>query len=303
MKKLSLAFMALLLSHFAWSCDVCNTFFEIIPNERKSSFGIYYSTIYRAGEPIMHIKHAGHLQYLGMELKEIYDTYDLRYRHAFSDRIFWEVILPFRNTYFGAEGYQIFDRYGFGDIELQMTYRFIKPDVQKRLNHRLDVTLGADIPSGSWTDSINQIKLDPIYQFGNGSFDFWLAGSYIFRFDNTGFAASSSYRRNTNNPLAYKFGDAFVADLSAFHLFSLKNTKFLPRVGGFYEQGFSFKNRGVEDLHSGEKMFSVQYGFSLFYKQYQFNAILRNVLFQQTRGKETRQKYSAQVALIYNFGR
>jgi hypothetical protein len=299
--KLLLGTIFLNLSWGVFACDVCNTFFEIIPNERKSSFGIYYSTIYRKGEPVMHTKHGGHLNWVGSELKEIFDTYDIRYRHAFSERFFGEVLLPIRNIYFGAESTQIFDRYGLGDMQFHGTYRIILPDVKKPINHRLDLTLGVDLPTGSWTDSINQIKIDPIYQFGSGSFDFWLSSSYVFRANNIGFSLSASYRRNTYNPLAYKFGDATLADVTLFYLLDFKKVKLFPRIGGFYEQGFAFLNRGTEDLHSGEKMTSLQYGFSLFYKQYQLNAIMRSVLLQKTRGMETRQWYSAQVALIYNF--
>lgn len=294
-------FIFAIISTKSLACDICASAFEIIPNERKSSFGIFYSTIYRNGYPAIQTKHAGHLNYIGSEVKEIYNIYDFRYRHAFSDRIFGDAIVPLRNTYQGINRTRNFDRYGLGDMQFQLTYRLIQPDVEQKVNHRLDVTLGGDLPTGSWTDSINQIIVDPVYQFGSGSFDFWGSLSYIGRIGKWGYSAHALYRRNTTNPLHYKFGDAINADLSCFFLLDFGKWKIMPRTGLFYEQGFSAQYRNLKDLHSGERMLSAQHGFSIFYKQFQFNGIIRNVVFHQTQGVDVRQKYFGQFALIYNF--
>ena len=297
-----LAIFALFFSAYqALACDICASAFEIIPNERKSSFGIFYSTIYRNGFPEMQTKHAGHLNFIGSEVKEIYNIYDLRYRHAFSDRIFGDVIVPLRNNYLGINRARNFDRWGLGDVQWQMTYRLIQPIVENPINHRLDITIGGDLPTGSWTDSLNQIFLDEVYQFGSGSFDFWGSVSYVGRIGKWGYSAHAMYRHNTTNPLHFKFGDAVIGDLSLFVLLDFGTWKIMPRTGVFYEQGFSARYRNLPDLHSGEKMVSAQNGFTVFYKQFQFNGILRNVLFMQTKGVEVRQRYFGQFALIYNF--
>ena len=295
-------FFGLTLSGFqSLACDICSSAFEIIPNERKSSFGIYYSTIYRSGYPAIQTKHSGHLNYIGSEVKEIFNVYDLRYRHAFSSRIFGDIMVPLRNTYQGINQTRNFDRWGLGDIQWQMTYRLVQPVIENPVNHRLDVSIGGDLPTGSWTDSLRQISIDPIYQFGSGSFDFWTSMSYVGRFKMWGYSIHAMYRRNTTNPLAYKFGDALIGDVSLFFLLDLGNWKIMPRSGVFYEEGFAAKDRKLEDLHSGERLISVQHGISIFYKKFQFNGVLRNVLFHQTRGVEVRQKYFGQFALIYNF--
>jgi hypothetical protein len=293
--------VALFIATNSLACDICSSAFELIPNERKSSLGIYYSTVYRLGFPQVQTKHGGHLNFIGSEVKEIYNIYDIRYRHAFSERFFGEVILPMRNTYLGLNGNKRFDRWGLGDIQIQGTYRFIQPDIESKVNHRLDFTFGADFPSGSWTDSINQIILDPVYQFGSGSFDFWFMASYVGRIDKFGYSINGMYLRNTNNPLHFKFGDAIIGDLSMFFILDFGDFKIMPRTGAFYEQGMASKYRNLEDLHSGERMISSQHGISLFYKQYQFNGLIRHVLFHQSNGVEVRQKYFGQFALIYNF--
>lgn len=291
----------LFFSSQLWACDICSSAFEVVPNERKSSFGIYYSTVYRLGFPQVQTKHSGHLNYMDSEVKEIFNVYDLRYRHAFSERVFGELIVPMRNTYMGLNSYKRFDRWGLGDIQLQATYRLIQPNPETKINHRLDITFGGDLPSGSWTDSMNQIMLDPVYQFGSGSFDFWLSTAYVGRFDKFGYSLNAMYRRNTNNALHFKFGDAFIGDVSLFFILDFGDFKIMPRTGVFYQQGFAAKYRNQEDLHSGERMVSSQYGMSFFYKQFQFNGLIRHVLFHQTRGVEVRQKYFGQFALIYNF--
>lgn len=300
MRYLHLAFI-LIFSTQTWACDICSSAFEVIPNERKSSFGIYYSTIYRLGFPQMQTKHSGHLNYMGSEVKEIFNVYDIRYRHAFSARIFGEIILPMRNTYQGLNGNMRFDLWGLGDIQIQGTYRLVQPNPESQVNHRLDLTAGADLPSGSWTDSLNQVVIDPIYQFGSGSFDFWLAASYIGRIDKFGYSINAMYRKNTYNPLHFKFGDALIGDVTMFFILDFGDFKIMPRTGVFYEQGYASKYRNVEDLHSGERMISSQHGLTFFYNQFQFNALLRHVLFHQSRGVEVRQKYFGQFALIYNF--
>jgi hypothetical protein len=292
-----------LLAFQALACDICSSAFEIIPNERKSSFGLYYSTVYRNGFPSKQTKHSGHLNYLGSEVKEIYNIYDLRYRHAFKERIFGDLVLPIRNVYQGIDRARKFDHWGLGDIQLQLTYRVIQPNAEKRINHRLDFTLGGDLPTGTWTDSINQIVIDPIYQMGSGSFDFWGSFSYVMRLKNMGLSAHGMYRRNNANPLNYKFGDALVGDFSMFFVLDFGKWKIMPRTGMFYEQGFAAQYRNLNDLHSGERLLSTQHGFSIFFKKFQLNGIFRNVIFHQTQGVEVRQKYFGQFALIYNFGK
>lgn len=290
-----------LISHTSLACDVCLNTFETVPNERKSSFGIYYSTVYRNGYPMTQTKHSGHLNFVGSEVKEIFNVYDVRYRHAFSDRIFGDFVLPLRNNYLGINRSQLFDRWGLGDIQLQFTYRLVKPEVENKVNHRLDLAFGGDLPSGSWTDSINQIILDPVYQFGSGSFDYWSSFSYVCRIGIWGAMVNGLYRKNTTNPLHYKFGDAINGDFSMFFLLNFNKFKIMPRTGVFYEQGFSAKNRGLYDLHSGEQMVSTQHGFSIFFDKWQFNGTIRNVLFHKTNGVEVRQRYFGQFSLVYNF--
>lgn len=290
-----------LSSRGTWACDICASAFEIIPNERKSSFGFFYSTVFRNGYPGIQTKHSGHLNYIGSEVKEIYNIYDFRYRHAFSERFFGELIVPLRNTYFGINQNKVFDRWGLGDIQLQATYRLINPSDDKKFNHRVDISFGGDLPSGSWTDSLNQIMYDPVYQFGSGSFDCWASLSYVGRFGIWGYSLNGLYRRNTNNPLHFKFGDAINADASFFFILDFKQWKLMPRTGVFFERGDMFRNRNVPDLHSGEQMLSVQHGFSIFYRQFQFNGLIRNVLIHQTNGVDVRQRYFGQFALIYNF--
>ena len=289
------------LAHPILACDICTSAFEIVPNERKSSIGFYYSTVYRNGYPAVQTKHSGHLNYIGSEVKEIYNIYDFRYRRAFAERFFGEIIVPLRNTYLGINHAQRFDRYGLGDIQMQITYRAIKPESERRFNHRLDLNLGADLPTGSWTDSVNQIILSPVYQLGSGSFDFWSSLSYVARIGMWGYSFQGMYRRNTSNPLHFKFGDALTADLSLFFIFDFGKLKVMPRTGAFYEHGQKSTYRGLYDLHSGEQMLSVQHGFSVYYKKFQFNGILRNVIVHQTQGVEIRQKYFGQFAVIYNF--
>jgi hypothetical protein len=297
-----LFFIALvLLGRVNWACDICTNAFEIIPNERRSSFGFFYSTVYRFGYPGVQTKHSGHLNYIGSEVKEIYNIYDLRYRHAFSGRFFGDIIVPLRNTYFGLNKAKLFDRWGLGDIQFQATYRLINPTDDKKFNHRVDITIGGDIPSGSWTDSLNQIMYNPVYQFGSGSFDFWASLSYVGRIGMLGYSLNSLYRRNTRNPLNFKFGDAINAYVSFFFVLNFKQWRLMPRSGVFFERGEMFRNRGVPDLHSGEQMISIQNGFSIFYKRFQLNGLIRNVLNHQTNGVEVRQRYFGQFALIYNF--
>ncbi len=293
--------LAMTVTGRALACDICASTFELIPNERKSSFGIYYSTVYRQGFPALQTKHSGHLNYLGSEVKEIYDTYDFRMRYALNSRVFGEILVPIRNAYQGLNGYRNFDRWGLGDVQLQLTYRLVTPKVDNLFNQRLDLTFGLDLPTGSWTDSLNSIQLDPIYQFGSGSFDFWGSFSHVARVGQWGFSINGLYRRNTTNPLHFKFGDAVNLEGFLFFEMAQGSWKFLPRTGIFAEQGFSAKYRNLQDLHSGERMLSWQNGVSIFYKKIQLNATFRHVIYHQTRGVEVRQKYFGQFALIYNF--
>lgn len=290
-------------SSIVWSCDICSGFFEIVPNDRRSSIGFHYSTLYRNGYPVVHTKHAGHLNLIGSEVKEIFDTYELRGRYAFTERIFGEIAVPIRNIYQGVDGNQRFDFWGLGDIQLQATYRPLSKLSPSGWNNRLDITGGFDIPSGSWLDSSDYILIDPIYQMGSGSFDVWGGLSYMVRYKFIGFSLQGMYRHNTKNVLHYRFGDMATIDASLFALINENNWTFMPRAGVFYEWGQNSEIRGLIDEYSGGAILSLQFGVSVNYKQWQLNAFVRNTLRQISNGPEARQLYVAQVGLIYGFKR
>ena len=289
------------ISGFTFACDICSSFFEIIPNDRKSSIGFNYTTLYRNGYPTVHTKHAGHLNLIGSEVKEIFDTYELRGRYAFTDRFFGEMSIPIRNIYQGVNKSARFDYWGLGDIQLQVTYRPISKLNDKGWNNRLDITGGFDLPSGKWLDSTDYILIDPIYQMGSGSFDFWGGLSYVVRYNYIGVSLQGMYRYNTKNPLHYRFGSMATADFAFFGLIKAGDFMLMPRAGLFYEWGEKSEIKGLWDEFSGGSILSLQWGLSVNYKQYQFNAFLRNTAMQISNGPEARQHYVAQFGLVYAF--
>lgn len=292
-----------MLMHLAIACDVCSAFYEITPNDRKSSLGLHYTTLYRNGYPQVFTKHSGHLNYLGSEVKEIFDTYELRGRYAFSDRIFGEVSIPLRNVYQGVNKSQRFDEWGLGDVQVQFIYRPLSILNEDGWNHRFDLIGGVDLASGKWLDSVNQIILDPIYQMGSGSFDLWGGFSYVTRYKYGGLALQPMYRLNTRNAHGFKFGNMVTTDLSLFSLLRKANWTFVPRVGLFYEWGARNEIKNLFDEFSGGSILSFQLGLSVNYKQIQLNAFIRNALTQRSNGPEVRQLYVMQVGMIYSFSK
>lgn len=283
------------------ACDICSGFYEIIPNDRKSSIGFNYTTLFRNGYPIVHTKHSGHLNLVGSEVKEIFDTYELRGRYSFTDRIFGEVAIPIRNIYQGVNGNRRFDYWGMGDIQLQVSARPLSKLSPNGWNNRLDLFGGMDVPSGNWLDSNANILIDPVYQMGSGSFDFWGGLSYMVRYKFIGLSLQGMYRHNTRNALDYKFGDMATADAALFGLISAGDVKFMPRAGVFFEWGRKSEVRGLLDEFSGVSILSMQWGLSVSYKQFQVNMFLRNTMLQKTNGPEARQHYVAQIGLVYAF--
>ncbi len=296
-----LSLIAIWLSFQATACDICSGFFEIVPNDRKSSIGFFYSTLYRSGAPIVHTKHSGHNNLIGSEVKEIFDTYELRGRYAFADRIFGEINIPVRNIYQGVNEIPRFDLWGLGDVQLQFTYRPLSNLNESGWNNRIDITGGFDLPTGNWLDSNNYILIDPIFQMGSGSFDFWGSLSYMVRYKYIGASLQGTYRYNTKNPLDYRFGSMATGNMALFGLIKTGGVTLMPRAGVFYEWGEKSQIRGMFDEFSGGSILSVEWGLSINYRQFQLNALVRNTAMQITNGAEARQHYVAQLGLIYAF--
>lgn len=294
---------AFMLASASLACDVCSAFYEITPNDRRSSLGFHYTTLYRNGYPQVFTKHSGHLNLLGNEVKEIFDTYELRGRYAFSEKLFGEVAVPIRNIYQGVNKSQRFDQWGLGDVQVQLSYRPLNRLKEDGWNHRLDLIGGVDLASGKWLDSVNQIVLDPIYQMGSGSFDFWGGFSYVLRYKLAGLSLQPMYRLNTRNAHGFKFGNMVTTDLSLFSLIRKGIWTFVPRAGLFYEYGARNEIKDLYDEFSGGSILSLQLGLSVNYKQVQLNAFIRNAMTQRSNGPEVRQLYVLQVGLIYAFKR
>jgi hypothetical protein len=91
-------------------------------------------------------------------------------------------------------------------------------------------------------------------QLGTGSLDFLLVGIYSLRINRVVLNASASYKINTSNKDAYKYGNKFNTNLLLSYRIPVGNNSLSPNLGMGYEQVASNTLHQKEINYTGSRI-------------------------------------------------
>ncbi len=237
--------VVLCASLWATACDVCGIYLGVLPNDRRTSVGLFWrnrlmrgTTMLPNTSSLLLAKHGDHaaegVPSTEVPMTELVNVLELRADLRLTQRFFLLASLPLTNTYRGVNNYRVVDAYGLGDPFLLLRYQLVNTKCtteEVRTVHRLMVGAGPKFPLGR-NDLTSQGELmSPDIQLGTGSWDALASIEYAVRRGRTGGGVSALGRYNTANDRGYQLGHGLSLTGEVFHRFGTDTLSFAPVVG------------------------------------------------------------------------
>ena len=310
MKK-AILILLIIRSFVAYSCDNCNVYLNISPNDYRNSFGIYHYSRFMYGKynelGQVLLKHGEVVtgQLLSKEVMDIYRTTELRGTFYLRDRWKTMVTLPVVDNTERIDGLAKYRIKGLGDPMLIQTYQLCSTkqtsDTVQRVTHRVTLGGGVKVPLGniSKTYAFGKPNLD--LQPGSGSWDFLFLTTYAFRYKSLGFSTNLNVKFNTYNQDNFKYGNTLNINANVFYIKNLKSITFMPFVGTYMERfEKDYKHSIIND--SGGATFFGNIGLKLYKDNWSLNVQYQRVYNTKLNGStQLFTLYRTSVGLNYNF--
>lgn len=240
MKKIVSVIIGLVLYSSVSACDICGCgvgsyYVGILPEFSKKIIGVRY----RYSSLQSHIGAGGVRTYLTTD--EHFHTTELWGGWTIGKKIRLMGYVPMGfNQKINQEG--VTRKNGLGDIGVQGFYRIFDQrtttDNNKMLIHTLWLGAGIKAPTGKYEQPVkvsNEQSLN-VFQLGTGSTDFTINGMYDFRLQDMGFNTMVSYKINTPNRNAYRYGNKFLSSVQGYYKIRIQDKLTLaPNAGLMYE--------------------------------------------------------------------
>lgn len=313
MKNIFLSLLLFFSVNFSLACDICGLYAEINPNDYKNTIGFYYrsrlaSGVYSMPQNGFHLKHGSNSEkgkYIGKELREIYNVYELRASVFFKERFQLIYSQPFVNNYRSVNGYTDFDIYGWGDpVILFNSILWATSSVSKSSwKHRINAGAGVKAPLGSIEKSYFEIPADLDLQPGSGSWDGIFNLDYSVRkVTGIGFQMNYIYRMNGYNTNNMAYGNFLNMTHVVFYRKNWGNKlTFMPSFGVYIENsGKDKENREVVEESGGTTMMSHT-GLDVFVGKFRLFAAWHMGFYHQYKSDllPVRDRWIA--GIVYNF--
>ena len=255
MKKLFLPALLLMLTLPTLACDICGCgvgsyYIGILPEFSKKIAGIRY----RYNTLRTHIGAGGTTTYLTTE--ETYRTAEIWGGWTIGTRFRVMGYMPVSFNEKLNQGITT-RRNGAGDAGLQGFYQLLnnrQSTGRRLLVHSLWLGGGIKLPTGQYDAAEKNTGAGSanIVQLGSGSVDFTFNGMYDIRLQDAGINMAASYKVNTRNREAYRYGNKFSANAQAYYKFRIRNVVTLaPNAGVLYERAARDDDNGFSVDVSG----------------------------------------------------
>lgn len=263
-----LVLLTLFFCQEAKSCDACgcgisSTYWGLIPNNSAAYVGLWYQRQYFRTD-LSYLQEDGRAFFSS----EDFNTFEWRARYSLNQKTFLRVVVPFvyhRRAY----GDDITEISGIGDIRVHASYIVLNTtdSLLSTVRHRLAIGGGIKAPTGKYqlVDALDVVN--PNFQAGTGSWDFLLEMAYTARWLNWGVQVNGSYKINTTNSDAYRFGNQLNGGLNLFYLHPQGAIDLMPSVGLAYDHADLDVERGFYQRTSGGTILSAQAGFEIYWDQ------------------------------------
>ena len=281
----------------ACCCTGAGANYSILPNLNKHIIGVRYSyKNYFSETHSLNPELNGTITNQNLNTLEFFGRFNLNKRLQLSLFIPVNFIEQHSNISKGKAS-------GLGDISLLLQYNLLDPLKcnGKKSKHQLRLGIGTKLPTGEF-----KINADDLFstnlQLGTGSIDFIGSAIYTFRFKNFGFNSTVSYKLNTTNNKAYRFGDKLQTGTNFFYVFDVKEIQLMSTIGFNYEHQFSNKKNGRALDFTGGDFLTTSIGLDVYYKQFAFSSSVSPALMNHLNWYgESKNKFNIEVGVFYNF--
>ena len=211
-------------------CGVGNFYLGILPQFHKQFVGVRY-------QALNYNSHVG--LHPSLATSEHFQTAEAWARFYPTSRLQLLTLVPYHFNKQTTTSGQVHLE-GVGDIPILINYNLyntIKIDPLIPFKHSIWLGGGIKLPTGKF-DFIESSSAgaNQNFQLGTGSIDFIVSGIYTLRYDKWGINADVTYKINTYNSNAYKFGNKLNGSISVIFVQQVKKVGIMPNVGVYTEQ-------------------------------------------------------------------
>lgn len=309
--KFILAWVMTVTTSVAFSCDVCNLFSNVFPNENYSKVGLVYRSRLMYGtmgqlNQGFQLKHSSSTEvnnYRDKTVKDIFNVLEVRAHFTFKERWRVSAFLPMVNNYRSIEGYTLFDIYNIGDPLVMGEYMFWGSlNGDRKFVHRMSGGLGIKMPVGKRGVLYDGRLVDDDLQPGTGSWDVLAMLNYRCKIKSFGVQLNQSYRVNTYGFKDFKYGNSYNANSSFFYIFNVgKKWKLMPQTGLYFEQANKDRDQYGKFENSGGHSLYHNAGLTVQWDQLQLACQYQYRFYHQLNGIQIPTKNRFIVSVYYQF--
>lgn len=258
------------------ACDLCgcgvgNYYLGVMPQFQKNFIGLRYR--YSAFD--------SHLNGTS-EYSSLFQTQERFYTTELWARIYpspkWQILafVPYQFN-FQDEQNQTKTLSGLADISVLAQYELVnttRDSINQLFEHSLFVGGGVKLPTGRYNfDETNQNQVaNANFQLGSGSTDFLWTLQYTIRYKKAGLTSDISYKVNTSNSNAYRFGNRISTNLNVFYIKQLGKVGLMPLVGTYYEHSQKDIRVSKKVNDTGGYLLASSFGLQAFTNRLMFGA-------------------------------
>lgn len=267
MKKIFFAIVFIFAFSTSQACDICGCgvgsyYFGVMPQFNKNFLGLRYRT--------MHFE--SHLNSRILRTNEYFRTTEIWGRFYASPKLQIMTFLPYSfNKQTDINNFSK-NLQGLNDIVLMANYNLLNATMKndttaRNFKHNVWAGGGVKIPTGKYNfeeQDAGQVA-NPNFQLGSGSIDFLLNVFYNLRYKNWGFNQDISYKVNTANSKAYRFGNRVSGNSNVFYIYQISKKFALMPYGGFYYEISGKDTRNQEKIaETGGYLTAANVGLDLY---------------------------------------
>ncbi len=286
--------LILFVSLTVYSCDICGGISMpstqgILPGTEFHYIGIRSSWIqFHTNENINHLSST-----------ETFIRTELNGRYQFNKRISAQFSVPYllNSQLKSGETTRI---NGIGDSQLYAYWNAIlKENTEKQTSFTLRVGGGIKVPTGSYSRDV--WETNNLYP-GTGSFDYGINSYLSWYTGNFGLINENLVTIKTENPVEYKFGNAYLTRiLASYRVKAKQKTLLLPFTGisAFMTSRDHIQNIPVgQTFNSGTRILS-ETGISMFSKKMMYTLKFGLPLFQNLSGGDVKMNGTVEFSINY----
>lgn len=295
--------MLLFLPFTCFPCDHCNVLLNVSPNDFRNSIDLMFrsremfGTYNYFGEMIT-TRHAGHgndIALWGQDVRETYQTIELRGNFYFFDKWRTTFVLPFVNNVQRLNESVRYRINAPGDPMILQSYRLYNTmgdTVDQGFTQRWIIGGGLRFPLGktdlSFDNGVPNLDLQP----GKGSFGSLFFATFTFKYKWIGLRNNFSFLHNGQDQLRYQYGQTLNWISQLFSDIQIGNNTLRLQAGTYFEKAKIDRTRsagnepGILHNNTGGSIWFMQSGLRFFTKDVQFFCTYEHAISSTLNGYE-----------------